>query len=164
MKNLLCLFGAGRVRKYGLYLTVMVVCIACAGQAAFQVSVDELKGKEWRLKGIQSGARNIVLDRQKLEGEGFPGVFTLVFEDGQVHGRGAPNTYRAPCEEGQNHSLSIGNAAATLMAPLREPEDFKEGEYFTLLGNVYRWELVQDDLKLYTKTEDGKDAILVFGV
>jgi hypothetical protein len=149
--------------KYGLYLTVAAACIACASQAALsQVSFDELKGKEWRLKGIQTGARSIVLDRQKLESDGFTGIFTLVFEDGQVHGRGAPNAYRAPYEEGQNQSLSIGNAAATLMAPLREPEDFNEREYFTLLGNVYRWDLVQGDLKLYTKTGDDKEAILIF--
>jgi hypothetical protein len=48
------------------------------------------------------------------------------------------------------------------MAPLKEPEDFNEREYFTLLGNVYRWDLVQGDLKLYTKTGDGEDAVLVF--
>jgi hypothetical protein len=48
------------------------------------------------------------------------------------------------------------------MAPLKEPEDFKEGEYFTYLGNAYRWDLVQGGLELYTKTGDGKDAALVF--
>jgi hypothetical protein len=112
--------------------------------------------------GIQTGARSIVLDRQKLESEGFPGVFTLVFEDELVHGRGAPNTFRASYEQGQNQSLSVGNIAATLMAPLKEPEDFNEREYFTLLGNVYRWDFVQGDLKLYTKTGDGEDAVLVF--
>jgi hypothetical protein len=97
-----------------------------------------------------------------LGNEGFTDVFTLIFEDQQVHGRGAPNIFRAPYEQAQNQGLSIGNAAATLMAPLKEPEDFKEGEYFTYLGNTYRWDLVQGNLELYTKTGDGQEAALVF--
>jgi hypothetical protein len=148
--------------KYGFCLALAAGCIACAGQPARQVSFDELTGKEWRLEGIETGSRNIALDRQKLTGEGFAGAFTLNFGDGQVYGRGAPNTYRAPCRQGRNQSLSIGNAAATLMAPLKEPEDFKEGEYFACLGNAYRWDLVQGGLRLYTKTGDGSEAVLVF--
>jgi hypothetical protein len=150
---------------HGLYLLVLVGCIACATQPApAQVSFDAVKGKEWRLSGIRTGSRLLVLDRQKLENEGFAGVFTLIFEDRQVHGRGAPNTFRAPYEQGQNQSLSIGSAAATLMAPLKEPEDFKEGEYFTYLGNAYRWNLANGDLELYTKTRDGEEAVLLFEV
>jgi hypothetical protein len=148
---------------HGLYLLVLAGCIACATQPVpAQVSFDAVKGKEWRLNEIRAGGRLLVLDRQKLENEGFAGVFTLIFEDQQVHGRGAPNTFRAPYEQAQNQSLSIGNAAATLMAPLKEPEDFKEREYFTCLGNTYHWNLVQGNLELYTKTVDGKDATLVF--
>jgi heat shock protein HslJ len=98
----------------------------------------------------------------KLGDEGFAGAFTLTFGDGQIHGRAAPNTYRAPYEQGADQALSIGNAAATLMAPLREPTDLKENEYFTLLGNVYRWDLVRGRLELYTKTGDGEEAVLVF--
>jgi hypothetical protein len=151
--------------KYGFYLVVAAGCIACASRpapAASQISFDEVKGKEWRLRGVHLDSRLLVLDRHKLSNEGFADAFTLIFEDRQVHGRGAPNTFRAPYEQGQNQSISIGNAAATLMAPLKEPEDFKERDYFTYLGNIYRWNLVQDDLELYTKTGDDKDATLIF--
>jgi hypothetical protein len=149
--------------RYAFYLTVLAGCIACASRPApSQVSFAELQGKEWRLRDIRTGSRSIVLDRRKLTDEGFADAFTLNFGDRQVNGRGAPNIYRAPCEPGQNQGLSIGNAAATLMAPLKEPEDFKEREYFAYLGNTYRWDLVQGNLELYTKTGDGKEALLVF--
>jgi heat shock protein HslJ len=155
MKNLL---------KQGLYLAVLTGCIACAGQpvSTAPVSFDNVKGKEWRLNSVRMDAGVLVLDRQKLDSEGFTGAFTLNFGDGQVYGRGAPNTYRAPYEQDQSQSLSIGNIAATLMAPLKEPADFKENEYFACLGNAYRWDLVQGSLELYTKTGDGKEATLVF--
>jgi heat shock protein HslJ len=137
--------------------------MACASQPASpQVSFDELKGKEWRLRSVQTGARSVVLDKQKLTDDGFAGAFTLIFEEGQVYGRGAPNTYRAPYQRGQNRNISIGNAAVTLMAPLKEPEDFKEREYFAYLEKTYRWDLVQGNLELYTKTGDDKEALLVF--
>jgi hypothetical protein len=123
---------------------------------------DAVKGKEWRLSEIRTESQILVLDRQKLGSEGFADAFTLNFGDGLVLGRGAPNTFRAPYEQGQNKGLSIGRAAATLMAPLKEPTDFKENEYFAFLENIYRWNTAGENLELYTKTGDGKESVLVF--
>jgi heat shock protein HslJ len=150
--------------KQVFYLMILSGCIACAGQPVSKppLSFDDVKGKEWQLNSVHIGAGVLVLDRQKLDSEGFTGAFTLNFGNEQLHGRGAPNTYRAPYEWGQNQSLSIGNIAATLMAPLKEPTAFRENEYFACLRNTYRWDLVQGSLELYTKTGDGEEGILVF--
>lgn len=99
--------------------------------------------------------------RDTLSAE-FAGIFTLEFQDGMVFGRGAPNTYRAPFEQGQNQSLSIKPGAATLMAPLSEPEGLTEGDYFRYLERVYRWNLNEGALELHTKNENGEDAVLVY--
>jgi hypothetical protein len=92
----------------------------------------------------------------------FADIYTLSFKDGMAFGRGAPNLYRFPFEAGRNQGLSIKPGAATLMAPILEPEGLKEGEYFGYLGRVYRWNLGDKGLELFTRTETGEEAVLVY--
>jgi hypothetical protein len=48
------------------------------------------------------------------------------------------------------------------MAPLREPEGLKEREYFGYLSKAYHWDIKDGKLELLTKSEDGKDVVLVY--
>jgi heat shock protein HslJ len=105
---------------------------------------------------------NIIFDRQKLVDEGFGDIFIIRFDKDQLNGKGAPNRYMGPYEPGENQGLKIGNVAGTLMAPIREPERLREGEYFAYLANVYKWNLDGETLELYTKNDDGQEAVLVY--
>jgi hypothetical protein len=122
------------------------------------LSFDLAAGKEWRLMELRGGAG---FNRDMMDPE-FADTYTLVFKDGAASGRGAPNLYRFLFEAGENQSLSIKPGIATLMAPIFEPEGFRESEYFGYLGRVYRWNLKDGELELFTRTETGEEAVLVY--
>jgi hypothetical protein len=117
-------------------------------------------GKEWRLVELKGGI-GIGFSRDMLDAE-FAGIYTLEFQNGMAFGRGAPNTYRAPFEQGRDQSLDIKPGATTLMAPLGEPEGLVERDYFEYLERVYRWNLNDGALELYTRNNNGEDAVLVY--
>jgi hypothetical protein len=62
----------------------------------------------------------------------------------------------------EKQGVAIKNIATTLMFSIREPEKLKEIEYFLYLQNTVRWNLVKQNLELYSKAEDGSETILVF--
>jgi hypothetical protein len=141
-----------------------ILCTACTGLPSVKPSeapgFDLVMTKEWRLVELRLGT-NAVFSRDQLDAE-FAGMYTLRFQDGMASGRGAPNIYRSPFTEGPDQSLSIQPGAATLMAPIREPEGLTERDYFGYLERVYRWNLTDEALELYTVGEDGKAAVLVY--
>ncbi|GHT71659.1 hypothetical protein FACS1894110_25080 [Spirochaetia bacterium] len=151
-----------------LALTVLALCAACVSapvSASVQetaLSFTDVQGKEWKLIEVRTAPLNIPLDRDALAEEGFADVFTLSFDAGQLQGKGVPNRYRGPYEAGEGQSLKIKNIAATLMAAFREPEALKEHEYFAYLQNIYRWNIGKGNLELFTKNEDGREAVLVY--
>ncbi|MDR0709577.1 MAG: META domain-containing protein, partial [Spirochaetaceae bacterium] len=123
---------------------------------------SNVRNKEWKLVAVQTEAENLTFGRKQLIDEGFGDIFTIQFAD-QVSGKGAPNRYFGPYETGKALSLSIKNVASTLMTPIREPEKLKERDFFTYLGNAYRWNLNKEkQLEIFTKGEDGAEAVLVF--
>jgi heat shock protein HslJ len=140
-----------------LVLAGAVLLAACAGVPKF----EDIRDREWKLAEVRTEAGNIILDRSQLIAEGFGDVFTIRFAD-QVSGRGAPNRYSGPYEAGKDLSLRIEKVAATLMAPIREPEKLKEREFFNYLQNVYRWNINQGNLELSARGEGGAEALLVF--
>ncbi|GHV46551.1 hypothetical protein AGMMS49546_34770 [Spirochaetia bacterium] len=141
-----------------LSLTVLMLCAACAGGPQF----TEAQGKEWKLVEIRTSPENIIFDRSTLVSDGFGDIFTLKFDGGRVQGMAAPNRYFAPYTQGKSQSLTIDRIAGTLIAPIREPEKVKEHDYFVYLQNTYRWNINNKNLELYTKSEDGREAVLVF--
>jgi heat shock protein HslJ len=123
----------------------------------------EVQDKEWRLIEVRGQQETITFDRSKLISEGFGNIFTLKLDPKQVSGMGAPNRYFGPYELGKSQAISFNKVAATLMAPIREPEKLKEHDYFAYLQNVYKWGLGKDaNLELFTKSEDGQEAVMVF--
>jgi heat shock protein HslJ len=130
---------------------------ACGSTPKF----EDIRDKEWKLIAVQTEPGNITFDRNQLIDEGFGDIFTIRFTD-RAGGKGAPNNYFGPYEAGKDRSLSIQNVAATLMAPIREPEKLKERDFFNYLENVYRWDINQENLELFTRGEDGVEAVMVF--
>jgi heat shock protein HslJ len=143
---------------FALFLAGAVFCAACGSAPKF----SDVRDKEWKLVAVRAEAENIDFDRNQLVAEGFGDIFTIRFAD-RVSGVGAPNRYSAPYEAGKDLSLSIKNVAATLMAPIREPEKLKERDFFNYLEKVYGWNINQEKrLELSTKGEDGTEAVMVF--
>jgi heat shock protein HslJ len=143
---------------FALVMAGAVFCAACGSVPKF----SDVRDKEWKLMAVQTEAENIAFDRNRLIDEGFGDIFTIRFAD-RVSGIGAPNRYSAPYEAGKDLSLSIKNVAATLMAPIREPEKLKERDFFNYLGKAYRWNINKEkQLELSTKGEDGTEAVMVF--
>jgi heat shock protein HslJ len=140
-----------------LILAGAVLLAACGSTPQF----GEIRDKEWKLWMIQTGQENAVFDRNQLAAEGFGDIFTIRFAD-RVSGKGAPNRYFGPYETGKDRSLIIRNVAATLMAPIREPEKLKERDFFNYLENVYHWDINKGNLELFTRSQGGVETVMVF--
>jgi heat shock protein HslJ len=140
---------------------INTLCVACAS-APTSVAFTEVQGKEWKLIEVRAGPENIIFDRNQLISEGFADIFILQFENDRLQGKGAPNRYSAPYEQGKGQDLAIKSIAGTLMAPIREPEKLKEHNYFIYLQNTYRWNINNNNLELFTKSEDGQEVVMVF--
>jgi heat shock protein HslJ len=121
-----------------------------------------IRDKDWNLKEVQLKSGNIIIDRNKTAELGMGIIYTLRFEVGRVGGTGAPNLFNGPYTLTDKQGITIGNMAATLMAPLFEPEGLKEQEYFSYLHNTTKWNIVDGNLELHTKGNDGAEAVLVF--
>jgi heat shock protein HslJ len=142
-----------------LFAAGLLTLAACGSTPKF----TDVRDKEWKLIAVQTEAGRVAFERKRLIDEGFGDIFTIQFSADQVSGKGAPNRYFGPYEAGTDLSLSIKNVAATLMAPIREPEKLKERDFFTYLGNAYRWNLnKKKQLELSTKGEDGTEAVMIF--
>jgi heat shock protein HslJ len=155
------------LRAAGILLLLATVVLSCAGEAAARDSgavFSDIKGKEWVLAEVKKASGTIRLDRQKLEADGFSGVFTLIFQDERINGKGAPNNFFGPYTAGEGKALTIGTVAGTLMAPFKEPEGLKESEYFAYLGKVTRWDLRDGRLELYSADSAGKEVLLIYNL
>jgi heat shock protein HslJ len=140
-----------------LVLAGMVLLAACGSTP----QLGDMRDREWKLTSVRTEPENIILDRNRFTGEGFKDIFTIQFAD-QVSGKGVANRYFGPYEAGQDFSLSIKNVAATLMAPIREPDKLTERDFFNYLDNAYRWNINQGDLEIFTRGKDGVEAVMVF--
>jgi hypothetical protein len=127
---------------------------------------SDVLGKEWKLIEVSvSGTlmnRKILYDRNELRRENLDHIFTLNFTSDMLSGAGAPNRYSAPYTRGENQSLNVALIRATLIAPLIQPEKLPEHIFFGYMQNVSRWELVNGNLVLHSKTESGSDVRLIF--
>ncbi|MCL2139709.1 MAG: META domain-containing protein [Treponema sp.] len=157
-------------------ITLLFAVCACTGSpdpgrnAVFENSqsintdldFDKVKNKDWVLSAIMLDSETIIIDRTVLAEEGFGSYFTISFDNERVSGIGAPNRFFAPYSLAEKQGISINAIAGTLMAAIKEPENLKEHDYYAYLQNVYRWNLVQGNLELSSKTQAGTEAILIF--
>jgi hypothetical protein len=154
------LFAVGFLGVLGILACTATPAAADRSVTAEAPGFDSVMAKEWRLAELKDGT-GVVFSRDRLAAE-FANSYTLRFQDGMASGRGAPNIYRSPFEQGPNQGLSIRSGAATLMAPIVEPEGLTEGDYFGYLGRVYRWDLNAGALELHTTGKNGEAAVLVY--
>jgi heat shock protein HslJ len=127
-----------------------------------QAAVSSIGGKEWKLIELRKGSVVTVINRKKLDGDGFGDLFTINFGE-KVTGKAAPNRFNAPYQAGANNALTIQPPVSTLMASIYDPERIHEQDYFEYLTNVKSWKLTQGRLELYSSDPYGKETVLVYG-
>jgi heat shock protein HslJ len=165
------------VMKRTVLLSLMVIALlACKGERESSETVhndplltltgaivpfSDVENRDWQLAALRNDSQFMEIDRIALA-EYFDEIFTLHFAAGRLSGVAAPNRYFAPYTLGNNQDIAIGIIAGTLMAALFEPEELKEGDYFSYLQNTHKWNLTDGNLELHTKAEDGTAKVLVF--
>jgi heat shock protein HslJ len=128
-----------------------------------------VRDKNWKLMEVRSrtesaGGKDIIFQRSMLTQEELKDVFTLRFDAERVSGAGHPNRYFAPYTLTEKQGIDIKPMAGTLMAPLFEPEQLKEREFFAYLENTDQWNLVKGNLELRSKDDKGAEVVLVFSL
>ena len=145
-------------------IAVAMICILAAQSFASGMAAEnaldfsKVLGKNWTLEEIRTGQTVVRINRSA----GTNAIFTLMFEAERVSGVGAPNRYFGPYARGESAALSFGAMASTMMAALFENEALKEHEYFAYLAKVFRWDMRNGKLMLYTLNPKNEEVILVY--
>lgn len=124
-------------------LTALIVLTAsCCPCRKVRTTVDQpLVGTSWQL---------VQLDGRTVEPEGEN--FTVTFgTDRRISGRGACNRLTGQYETGEHGALTIGQAAATRMACLKDGD--LETAFQQMLSGATHYEIDGDDLLILTDSE-----------
>jgi heat shock protein HslJ len=111
---------------------------------------------------VKVAGKSLLIDRNKLNSEGFGDFFTFTIDGERVSGKAAPNRYTGGYSAGPNNTLTVLPLITTLMATIYNPERIREEEYLKYLAKVKRWSQIQGRLQLYTVDEKGKEVILIY--
>ncbi|MDR2807997.1 MAG: META domain-containing protein [Spirochaetaceae bacterium] len=122
------------------------------------VDFSVISSEVWKLTEIRTENEIIAVQRAADQAD----LFTLEFKEGHIYGKAAPNRYNGPYTNGEDESLTIGNAASTLMMGVNMPARPTEAEYFAYLSKVSHYKIDEQTFALYSKDEAGKEVILLF--
>jgi len=147
-------------RIYFLLLLVITAIISCNSTPNF----SEVSGKKWMLIEVNVSDRVILFDRKTLTDENAGDIYTFNIDAQNISGTGAPNRYSGPYTLGDNQAISLSPVSSTMMAPIIQPEKLREYDFFVYMQNVYKWNLVNKKLELYSKTEDDTEVKMVFSL
>jgi len=147
-------------KQYFLLILIIAVIISCSSAPKF----SDVSGKDWKLIEVNVNDRVILFDRDTLNNEDAGDIFTFNFDAQNIKGKGAPNLYSGPYTLGANQAISMNPVSSTRLAPLKQPEKLREYDYFVYLQKVYKWDLVDKKLELYSKTEDDAEVKMVFSL
>ena len=158
-----------------LFLLVLIIIMttACGSTPKF----SSVTGKEWKLIEVHvtevlTGAedtsrineRDILFDRKTLTDEDAGDYFIFNIDDENISGTGAPNRYAGQYTLGDSQAISLSPERSTTIPPLKQPEKLREQDFFIYMQNVYKWNLVNKKLELYSKTEDDTEVRMVFSL
>jgi len=155
------------MKKQIFLLVLTALMINCAGTQGNGMNTTNnnrsgIEGNEWKLIEVYIDGMDISFRRNTLPEE-LKNFFTLNFDAEIVSGVGAPNRYSAPYTRGDSQ-ISISLMRSTMMASFFEPENLNEHNFFIYLQNAYEWKLVNENLELLSKTENGSEVRLVFSL
>jgi len=126
------------------------------------VDFSAVQDKEWRLSQVKDAGGQVTFDTVNQTSEFLKGIFTLQFDEGRAFGKASPNRYTAPYTLGAGNKITFGLAASTMMMGLVEPVGLNEHGYFILLSKVSAWNVVNNQLVLYTVNDDGEKITMLF--
>jgi heat shock protein HslJ len=155
-----------KMKRLLVFLTA-VLMMSCATTSADRRSVadfSDIIGKQWKLVEVYVGGRNTQFSRDSLRTDFAREMFTLTFDGQTLSGTAAPNLFSAPYTLGDNQAISIMPMRSTLMASFFQPENITEPDFFAYMQNAQKWGLADGNLELYSKTENGREVRLVFGL
>ena len=144
-------------KKMAQWAAVVFILAACTSAPKFA----DVMNRDWNLVEVRTKPENIVFERKKLAEEGFGDIFTLRFDAERVNGIAAPNRYFAPYTV-DKQGITIKTVAQTLMIAIHEPEELKEKDFFAYLQNTTEWNIVKENLELYSTGDDGAEVVLIF--
>lgn len=125
---------------------------------------SNVTGKDWKLIEVRIKNVDTGFNRRSLTRSETMDYFTVNFNPEMISGVGAPNRYSAPYKLGEGKSISILIVRATLMATLFETEKLREHDFFGYIQNTYGWNLVDNNLVLSSKAENGNEVVMVFSL
>jgi len=154
-----------------LVLSIPLICllaISCAGtsnnsentgRAAFSNVIE----KEWSLIKVRVSDNETLINREALANDNAGDLYTLKFDNNLLSGKAEPNTYSAPYTINEaEQTISIKPMRSTLMASFRQSVGLAEHDYYTYMNNAYKWEIVNNNLILHSKSADEQNVQLVF--
>jgi heat shock protein HslJ len=125
---------------------------------------SNVMGKDWKLIEVRINNVDTGFNRSSLTRSGTSEFFTASFDSEMISGTGSPNRYSAPYKLGEGRDISLMTVRATLMAAIFESEKLKEHNFFGYIQSAYRWNLVNNNLVLSSKAENGSEVVLVFSL
>ena len=151
------------MKKLFLFVLFVVLAISCKSTSNVSGNVSDITEIDWKLILVQTDTREIIFDRRTLTTEDARDIFTLRFDAESISGTGAPNRYSAPYTL-EDQGINIMLMRSTLMASLWQPEKLREQDFFIFMQNAYEWRLVDNNLEIHSRTEDGSKIVLVFSL
>jgi len=166
------------MRKLFLCLIAAVLitgCITTGGGAANDSAAQfagenqdfsDVMGKEWKLLAVHIDGIDTQFRRDNQPAGFSRDIFTVKFDDKVISGAGAPNRFSGRYTPGENQSLGVTPLASTQMASFLEPENLREHDFLSYVGNATAWSLTNNgsNLELTSVTSDGKPVKMVFGL
>jgi len=147
--------------KKSLFLLILtaVLIMGCSSTPNF----NSVTKKDWKLVKADINGREVLLDRKKMASEKLGSNFSLKFDNGSINGTGTENTCTASYTLSNNQKISIKSIRTTTV-PTRQPEKIWEQNFFLYLQNAYEWTVINKNLEIHSKTEDGGEVKLEFAL
>jgi len=149
------------MRKQFFLLVLIIIAITGCGSTP---NFSAVTGKAWKLIEVNVNDRSVLFDRKVLTSEEAGDIFTININAENISGTGAPNRYSGPYTLSADQAISLSPERSTTMPPLKQPEKLREEDFFLYMQNVYKWNLVNKRLELYSKTEDDAEVKMVFSL
>ena len=126
---------------------------------------SNVTGKDWKLLTVHINGTDTQFRRDNQPDGLSRDIFTVKFEGGVISGTGAPNRFSGRYTL-TDQGLSVTPLASTMMASFLEPENLREHDYLSYVGNTTAWRLTNNgsNLELTSVTSDGKPVKMVFGL
>jgi len=158
-----------RIKGVAFLATLTVLAVAACGTGASAAGsrpgadFSAVTNRDWILSEIRADFQSVFLDRQRHLEMGLGDIFTIRFDGERAFGTAMPNTFSGPYTLGGNDAITLdGTMVVSVKASLIELEEITEDDFISYLYNVFAWNLADGNLELYTTSDSGSVAILVF--